>query len=109
MRPRNVVSGLVVLVAAIITVGLVAGSDGGDDGQPIQTGRLTQLEHSGELSVMLEQHRQMLEAMQDDVSPAMLERMNNDPMWQMLRTDEWARLDEEHQADLDRMLGQGSP
>ena len=109
MRPRNAVIGLVVLVAAIITVAVVAGSGGEDDGQPIQTGRLTQLEHSGELSDMLEQHRQMLEAMQDDVSPAMLQRMNDDPMWQMLRTEEWARLDEEHQADIDRMLGQGSP
>lgn len=31
--------------------------------------------------------------------------MNRDPMWQMLRTGEWARLDEEHKRDVDRMLG----
>lgn len=35
--------------------------------------------------------------------------MNNDPMWQMMRTGDWACLDEERQQDTDRMLGQGEP
>lgn len=60
---------------------------------------------SGEMGRVLEQHRQMIEKMQQDASPAMLQLMNNDPMWQMMRSPEWAKMDEQHQQDLDRLLG----
>ena len=95
-------------VASILLVGCA--SDGADNGAGVAaTGRMTQMEASGEMHDMAERHRQMLERMQQDASPAMLELMNNDPMWQMMRSGEWARLDEEHQEDIDRMLGRGQP
>ena len=67
------------------------------------------MEQTGEMHDVLEQRRQMLQQMQDNASPAMLQLMNNDPMWQMMRSEDWARMDEEHQADIDRMLGKGQP
>lgn len=92
----------VVFVAVVV---LVMAAGGGDDStRPVS--RLTQMEQSGEMSQIWEQHRKMLERMQEDASPAMLEMMNTDPMWQMMRTPEWARMDEQHQQDLDRMLGE---
>lgn len=95
----------VTAVVFIAVLGLVlAASDSGDDPTP-KVSRLTEMEQSGEMSEMWEQHRQMLERMQEDASPAMLQIMNNDPMWQMMRTPEWARMDELHQQDIDRMLG----
>lgn len=95
------------LLGVIVTVGIVAAGDGEGRKQPTQVGQLTQLEQSGEMHAILERHRQMLEQMQANVSPAMLQLMQNDPMWQMMRSTDWARLDEEHQADLDRMMGKG--
>jgi hypothetical protein len=89
---------LVVVLAAVVT----GFSDDGTSAPKV--GRMTRMEQSGELDEMLEQHRQMILRMQDDASPAMLELMNNDPLWQMMRSPEWARLDEEHQEDIDRML-----
>ena len=94
----------VTAVLFVAVVGLVLAANGGGDSTP-RVGRLTEMERSGEMSEIWEQHRQMLERMQEDASPAMLQIMNNDPMWQMMRTPEWARMDEQHQEDLDRMLG----
>jgi len=95
----------VTAVVFVVVVGLVLASNDGDGSTP-RLSRLTQMEQSGEMSEIWEQHRQMLERMQEDASPAMLEIMDNDPMWQMMRTPEWARMDEQHQEDLDRMLGE---
>lgn len=80
-----------------------------DDRSPGQVGRMTRMEQSGEMHETLEAHREMMKQMQESASPQMLELMNSDPMWQMMRSDDWARLDEDHQADIDRMLGRGSP
>ena len=96
-------------VAAVVflaVLGLVLASNKGEGGSAPGVSRLTEMEQSGEMSEIWEQHRQMLERMQEDASPAMLEIMNNDPMWQMMRTPEWARMDEQHQEDLDRMLSE---
>lgn len=80
-----------------------------DDRSPGQVGRVTRMEQSGEMHEMLEAHREMMKQMQENASPQMLELMSNDPMWQMMRSEDWARLDEDHQADINRMLGRGSP
>lgn len=110
MRPRFVLGALAAALAgAAVAVGVVAANDDDGNRSPGRVGRLTQLEQTGEMHDLLERHRRMLQQMQDNASPAMLELMNNDPMWQMMRSPEWARLDEEHQADIDRMLGRGQP
>lgn len=74
-----------------------------------RVGVVTRLEYTGEMHDMLERHRLMLQQMEKNASPAMLQLMNSDPMWQMMRSETWARLDEQHQADINRMLGRGSP
>lgn len=74
-----------------------------------RVGVLTRMEYSGEMHDILERHRFMLQQMQRNASPEMLQLMNSDPMWQMMRSEKWARLEERHQADIERMLGRGSP
>lgn len=97
----------VTAVVFVAVLSLVLAWSGADDDNPTaRVGQITEMEQSGEMSQVWEQHRQMIERMQEDASPAMLELMNNDPMWQMMRTPEWARMDEQHQADIDRMLGE---
>lgn len=103
--PRSWTVALGVGLALVIAIALLITGFGGDD-ESSGAGRLTRMEQSGELHEMLEQHRQMILRMQDDASPAMLELMNNDPLWKMMRSPEWARLDEEHQEDIDRMLSE---
>ena len=94
-------------VVLVVLVGIVLALNGAeDDGRSEPVGRLTEMEQSGQMSEIWEQHRQMIERMQEDASPAMLEMMNNDPMWQMMRTPEWAQMDAQHQEDIDRMLGE---
>lgn len=50
-------------------------------------GVLTRMEHSGEMQEILEKHRVMLRQMEDNASPEMLQLMNNDPIWQMMRSE----------------------
>ena len=97
------------IFGAIITAGIISAADDDGDDQRAPVGRITEMEQSGEMHEILEKHRIMLQQMQDNASPAMLELMNSDPMWQMMRSGEWARMDEQHQADIDRMLGKGQP
>ena len=93
-------------VVFVALLGVVLAWNGDDEGTPsAPVGRITEMEQSGEMSQVWEQHRQMIERMQEDASPAMLEIMNNDPMWQMMRTPEWAQMDQQHQEDIDRMIG----
>ncbi len=96
------------VLGLLLVLWLATPGDGGDR-SPGQVGRMTRMEQSGEMHEMLEGHREMMKQMQGSASPQMLELMNNDPMWQMMRSEGWARLDEDHQADIDRMLGRGSP
>lgn len=105
MIPRGVLIGLGgALLGAALTLGTLAVSED-DSGTGAPVGQLTRMEESGEMHDLFERHREMLQQMQDDATPAMRELMNTDPMWQMMRSEDWARLDEEHQADIDRMLG----
>lgn len=92
-------------LTAVGLLGLAVGSSTADDYTgPVRTGRMTAMEHSGEMHTMLQQHQDMMSRMQASLSPQMLETMRNDPMWQMLDSGELIRLMEEHQGDIDRML-----
>lgn len=92
---------LVGLIAAIGIVDTVSGDD--DSTEPV--GRITEMEQTGEMHRILELHRQMLQRMEVDASPAMLRLMEDDPMWQMMRSPEWAQMDQQHEEDINRMLG----
>ena len=98
----------IVGVAALGAVGLlglaVGRSTANDYTGPARSGRLTQMEHSGEMHAMLQQHQDMMSQMQSSLSPQMLELMSTDPMWRMLGSGDMIRLMEEHQGDIDRML-----
>ncbi|MFP5318191.1 MAG: hypothetical protein ACLGI2_07840 [Acidimicrobiia bacterium] len=96
------------LLGAVITTGVITALDG-EDGGRAPVGRLTQMEQSGDMQDTMERHRQMLQQMQDNATPAMLQLMNNDPMWEMMRSADWTQMQEQHQADVDRMLGKGQP
>lgn len=129
MRDRTPVilgSGLVVFVAVAVIVVVIALSSNTDPGdssgtstdtaEPVATtatttmpagpNRLMEMERNGELHAMLQQHQEMMQRMQVDASPQMLEIMRNDPMWQMLDSGEMITLMEEHQEDINRMLAQ---
>jgi hypothetical protein len=51
------------------------------------------------------EHTVMMQRMQVDSTPLMLEQMRTDPMWQMMLDPRYIRLMEQEQAGLDRMLG----
>lgn len=105
----RVLLGALAIVVVGITVAAVSSGGGSSGGSVVQSapsvgvGRLTQLEQSGAMHDILERHRAMIAKMQDDASPAMLALMNADPMWTMMRSKDWARMDEEHQADVNKM------
>lgn len=65
------------------------------------------MEVSGDLHAMLQQHQDMMEQMRVDASPQMVERMKQDPMYQMLQSGGLLKLMEEHQRSIDRMLARG--
>ena len=112
------------LVPVLIVVGVLIGASEGDDGTaaPMTTtttvtppattedlagDRLTALEASGDARTMVEQHQGMMDQMRVNATPQMLELMNSDPMWQMMRSGEYVRLLEEHEENIDRMLARG--
>ena len=110
------------LVPVLIVVGVLIGASGGGDGTaaPMSTttttapptatsedlagDRLTVLEASGDARTMVEQHQAMMDQMRVSATPQMLQLMNSDPMWQMMRSGEYVRLLEEHEENIDRML-----
>jgi hypothetical protein len=51
------------------------------------------------------EHTAMMQRMRVDASPAMVEQMRTDPLWQMMRDPHAIRLMEQERAGLDRMLG----
>lgn len=104
MKGKRWIAGLVAF-GAIGLLGLAVGrSTANDDPGPPRSGRLTQMEHSGEMHAMLQQHQNMMSQMQASLTPQMLELMRDDPMWRMLGSGEMISLMEEHQGDIDRML-----
>ena len=69
--------------------------------------RLAELEANGDARTMVEAHQAMMDQMRVSATPQMLELMNTDPMWQMMRSGEYSRLLEEHEENIDRMLARG--
>jgi hypothetical protein len=51
------------------------------------------------------EHRVMLQRMQTDTGPAMVERMRGEPLWEAMRDPRAIRVMEQERADFDRMLG----
>jgi hypothetical protein len=56
---------------------------------------------------MVEQHQAMMDQMRAAVAPAMLDQMNRDPMWQMMRSEANIGELEQHENEIDRMLAAG--
>lgn len=56
---------------------------------------------------MTEQHHAMMDQMRASVSATMIELMNRDPMWQMMRSSALIADLEKHEQEIDRMLGLG--
>lgn len=106
-------SGLVVgVIVAVLLAGwigwAVANRDGGTTSRMDQT-KIGRMLDSGQMQAMLGQHRQMMEQMRVNASPQMLAQMNADPMWQLMRNDEFTKMMEDQQQEIDRMLGRGAP
>ena len=96
---------ILILLAALVGLGVIASrNDAGTTGMHMP-GRMTEMERSGRMHEMLQDHQDMLDRMRSDASPQMLEMMKDDPMTQMMRSGEMIRMQEQHQAELDRMLG----
>ena len=111
------ITGYVLLPAAVVTAVLVD-ADGDDDGRAAVTAttepaadlagdELAVLEAEGEVRTMAELHQGMMDQMRVNASPQMVQLMNDDPMWQMMRSGQYVRLLEEHEQNIDRMLGLG--
>ena len=56
---------------------------------------------------MIAAHQQMTEQMRLNTTPAMVEMMNTDPMWQMMRDPGDIAQQDEHQREINVMLGLG--
>jgi len=113
------------LVPVVIVGAVLIGARGGEDGAAPTPSHgttttasdrevpgatddgLASLESSGQALTMVEQHQAMMDQMRVNATPAMIELMNNDPMWQMMRSGEYVRLLEEHEGNIDRMLARG--
>lgn len=103
MRRRTVIALLVLAGIGIFGIGAVVGSGSDSDGGT--TGTRNHSSGNGAMTAMLERHQAMMEQMRAGVTPEMLRLMDADPMWKAMRTDEFATLMEEHQDQIDRMLG----
>ncbi len=101
---------LVVLLVVVLPISLLwAGAliFGESDSESART--TTRLDHAvvtGEMQEMLDRHQAMMEQMRVGATPEMLAMMDADVMWQQMRTGEFAELMEQHQEQIDRMLGQ---
>ena len=122
-RRRIVVGAVLFLVLPVfIVAGVLIGASGPDDGSAVRATRTSTvewpattpeladdkfaaLEAGGDVRTMVERHQAMMDEMRATATPQMLELMNDDPMWQMMRSGEYIRLLEEHEENIDRMLG----
>ena len=100
------------LVALAFTVGLSLGGVWGDSGPStagLRNDRFTHLVQTGAAQDMVDRHQRMLEQMRAAFSPQMLQTMDADPMWKLMRNDEYTKMLEDQQRQIDRMLGKGTP
>ena len=56
---------------------------------------------------MVDRHQPMMDQMRVSATPQMLQLMDTDPMWQMMRSGAYVQVLEEHEDDIDRMLARG--
>lgn len=115
-----------VVLPVLVVAGVLIGARWGDDPSaprmaatvttttaPVPTteapaeDRLAALEGDGRARTMVEAHQAMMDQMRVNATPQMLELMNRDPMWQMMRSGEYVRLLEEHEENIDQMLARG--
>jgi ABC-type lipoprotein release transport system permease subunit len=85
-----------------LSVGNVHISTGSTNG--IRQSQFTQMIQNGQMQQMFDQHERMLERMRVDASPQMLNIMNADPMWKLMRTGMYTKMLEEYQHQLNQML-----
>jgi hypothetical protein len=104
-----VITALVVIAGLIAAVSVLGAMAGRDETTTVRNpGRMTQMEQSGQMHEMLQQHQDMLGRMRSDASPQMRKEMENDTMTQMMQTGEMIRMQEQHQNEIDRMMGRGT-
>ena len=56
---------------------------------------------------MVDRHQPMMDQMRVSATPQMLQLMDTDPMWEMMRSGAYVSVLEEHESDIDRMLARG--
>ena len=100
----------ITFVALGIMIGIGArGPDSGPSTEGLRSDRLTHLVETGEAQDMLDQHQAMMDQMRVDATPQMLQLMDADPMWKLMRNGEFAQMMSDQQEQIDRMLGRGAP
>jgi hypothetical protein len=103
---------LSVLAVAALVVGLAVAASSSTDRSPGAGGALavSTSAHDDPSTVvgqMVALHQQMTEQMRVSDSPGMLQMMDADPMWAQMRTTAFVQLQDEHQREINRMLGLG--
>jgi len=101
-----------VLLAFVFVAGLSLGGvwdDPGPSTEGLRNDRFTHLVQTGEAQEMVNRHQRMLEQMRVSLAPEMLQVMDADPMWKLMRNDEYTTMLERQQREIDRMLGRGAP
>lgn len=96
----------VVVSGAFVAIGLATrGGSSGSSTSGLCKDKLTQMEHTGAMATMLQQHQNMMEQMRAALSPQMQQRMDADPMWQSMRSGDFTQMMQDQQQQIDRMLG----
>ena len=84
------------LLALVFIAGLSLGgvweADSGPSTAGLRDDRFTHLVQSGAAQDMLDRHQAMLEQMRVALSPQMLQVMDADPMWKLMRNDEYTTM-----------------
>ena len=103
---------LLVLAVAALVVGLVVAADSSTDnspgvGSPPAVSTSAHDDTNAADGQMMARHQQMTEQMRLNDSPGMLQMMDADPMWAQMRTTAFIQQQDEHQREINKMLGLG--
>lgn len=97
---------LVVVSGSVVALGLTTrGGSSSRSASGLCNDKLTQMETSGTMAAMLQQHQNMMEQMRASLSAQMQQRMDADPMWQDMRSGDFTQMMQDQQQQIDRMLG----
>ena len=123
-RTQILVTGVLAFVVAPVLV-VLSVLIGARDGNDVSVSRMTApvarvvptpttavlgdelLGADGRALSMVDRHQPMMDQMRVSATPQMLQLMDTDPMWQMMRSGAYVRVLEEHESDIDRMLARG--